>query len=627
MPKFSDIAAEYKTLWETAIVRTEKADEVAKAAESLRGLKSKYDEVSVATTVPWFVIGMIHSLEAGFDVNSHLHNGDSLAAVTRRVPKGHPKNGSPPFTWTASAIDALLLKGLQKVGKDAWSVERIAYELERYNGFGYRDHHPSVKSPYLWSFTNHYTKGKYVGDHQFDPNEPSKQVGAMAILKQLVAEKVVSLTMQDAVPPPSPPPPPVPVPTGLFLADTLPFGLRTEPRVDATRTLIVLTDMPVEKLEEVDQLWWKVQVIAPDTTTHVGFARRDWVKPQTVLSSFAPEDFAQSCLDAARHYGTSAHFLLALADAETGLANTAVPGAGDAFGPLALTADEWRANNASAETGFADDGRFSPAGQAAVAARLVVKLTQETRDVLPDKRLATSEELYLARIFGPQSLKGLLDAGAQNKTVQKALAPMATAEIDSAFARRPALLTEGIKVKELRQSITDKLTAGFEIAVALILKVEPDLSLGPAEASGDNADVPWMVKAKAELEKGVKEFPTGSNPEIVKYFTDTTLGPQPDDVAWCGAFVSWCIKESEGGHTPSDFSARAADWLKNGEGLAGPQYGAVVVTKPLAAKSSGHVGFAVSWDATKVTILGGNQGDAVSLRDFHIADVRGWRMV
>ncbi len=205
MPKFSDIAAEYEALWDTAVVRTEKAAEVAKAAQSLRGLKPKYDEVSVATTVPWYVVGMIHSLEAGFDLNSHLHNGDSLAAVTHQVPKGHPRNGSPPFTWTASAIDALLLKGLQKVGKDAWSVERIAYELERYNGFGYRDHHPSVKSPYLWSLTNQYTKGKYVGDHQFDPNEPSKQVGAMAILKQLVADNVVSLTMQDGVPPPPPP--------------------------------------------------------------------------------------------------------------------------------------------------------------------------------------------------------------------------------------------------------------------------------------------------------------------------------------------------------------------------------------------------------------------------------------
>lgn len=136
-----------------------------------------------------------------------------------------------------------------------------------------------------------------------------------------------------------------------------------------------------------------------------------------------------------------------------------------------------------------------------------------------------------------------------------------------------------------------------------------------------------MAKVKDELAKGIKEFKNGSNPEIEKYFVETTLGKQPDDIAWCGAFVSWCIKESHGAHMPIVFSARAADWLKNGSALAGPQYGAIVVTKPLAAGSSGHVGFVSSWDATNVTILGGNQGDAVSLRDFHIDAVRGWRMV
>src|SRR4029077_18758554 len=149
------------------------------------------------------------------------------------------KNGSPVFTWAESAIDALCLKGLQNVGANAWSIERIAFELERYNGFGYRNHHPSVKSAYLWSGTNHYTKGKYIRDGAFDPDAVSGQIGAMAILKQLVADGVVSTTMQDAVPPPPPPPTPVAVPTGLFLADVRPFKLRAEPRQDANGVLLV----------------------------------------------------------------------------------------------------------------------------------------------------------------------------------------------------------------------------------------------------------------------------------------------------------------------------------------------------------------------------------------------------
>jgi uncharacterized protein (TIGR02594 family) len=643
MPRFTftGLASEYKRLWDQAKIRPEKAATVAASVKQLRELKPSYDQVNSITTVPWYVVGLIHSLEASFSVNTHLHNGDPLSARTIHVPAGRPKQGNPPFSWVASAVDALTLKGLQNVGKDAWSIERIAYELERYNGFGYRNNHPAVNTPYLWSCTDQYTKGKYIGDHKFDPDAVSKQVGAMALLKQLISENAVEATAQANVPPPKPPPPPVPVPTGLFLADTVTFGLRAEARIDAAHTLSVMTDMPVRKLEEAAAPWWKVEVTAPDSSKHVGFAQRDWLKEQTVLSSFAPEDFAQTCLDVARRYGTSAHFLLASADAETGMANTAAAGAGDAFGPFALTEGEWKANNDPAETGFGDEGRFEPPGQAAVAGRLIVKLADDARNNLPDKRLATSEELYLVRIFGPAALPGLLDENAQDKPVRGALAPATPTDIDAIFARRPALLTTGITVRTLRQAITQKLEAGFDNAVALILKVEPDLVIGPPETVDEPRevpsmvemkDVPWIAKAKEELNKPVVAFSVGSNPEIEKYFEATPLGREPDDVAWCAAFVSWCIRAVGGSKKHVVYSARAADWLENGDPLPGPQYGAVAVTKPLVSKSSGHVGFVVAWDDTKVTFLAGNQTNkngqhAVCEKEFHIGDIRGWRMV
>jgi len=59
------------------------------------------------------------------------------------------------------------------------------FKLEGFNGFGYRTRHPEVLIPYLWSFTNHYQKGKFVADGKFDPNAVSKQCGAAAILKPL----------------------------------------------------------------------------------------------------------------------------------------------------------------------------------------------------------------------------------------------------------------------------------------------------------------------------------------------------------------------------------------------------------------------------------------------------------
>ena len=133
------------------------------------------------------MVGIIHSLEAGGDFTRHLHNGDPLTARTTHVPAGRPKTGKPPFTWEQSAIDALRGQGLA-AWKD-WSVPGTLFQLEGYNGFGYRDHHPDVPSPYLWSCSNHYTRGKYVADGRFSPTAVSQQVGAALLLKQLSVAK------------------------------------------------------------------------------------------------------------------------------------------------------------------------------------------------------------------------------------------------------------------------------------------------------------------------------------------------------------------------------------------------------------------------------------------------------
>src|SRR5262249_14294857 len=104
----------------------------------------------------------------------HLHNGDSLRARTYHVPAGRPKRGNPPFPWGASAIDALTMTPheLQKVKH--WSVERILYETEKYNGWGYLKR---GNSPYLWSWTSEYHGGKYVRDGVYDPNHWDEPAG------------------------------------------------------------------------------------------------------------------------------------------------------------------------------------------------------------------------------------------------------------------------------------------------------------------------------------------------------------------------------------------------------------------------------------------------------------------
>jgi cell wall-associated NlpC family hydrolase len=61
----------------------------------------------------------------------------------------------------------------------------VLYKLEEYNGFGYRNLRPAIASPYLWSFSNHYARGKFVADGRFSPTAVSQQCGAAVLLKRL----------------------------------------------------------------------------------------------------------------------------------------------------------------------------------------------------------------------------------------------------------------------------------------------------------------------------------------------------------------------------------------------------------------------------------------------------------
>jgi lysozyme family protein len=148
-----------------------------------RVIKSKeiYASVGDELGIPWFFIGIIHGMECGFNFTGHLHNGDPLTARTVHAPPDRPKTGNPPFSWQESARDALIFKGYNQ--ETDWSLSHILYLFEKYNGFGYRL--VGVPSPYLWSFSNIYTKGKYTADHHFDPDAISKQCGAAVILRAL----------------------------------------------------------------------------------------------------------------------------------------------------------------------------------------------------------------------------------------------------------------------------------------------------------------------------------------------------------------------------------------------------------------------------------------------------------
>lgn len=187
MPSFENIRSEYISDWsKISVIKAASADSAAKRIVSYR---RRYEAVSMATGVPWYVIGMIHLREADLDFTTHLHNGDPLSARTHHVPANRPVNGNPPFAWEESAIDAIRYDGLDKI--EEWPIERIAFACEKYNGFGPRNH--GMKSGYLWAGSNIYNGGKYIRDYDWSPSTWDSQLGVMTVLKRMIDLGAVDL--------------------------------------------------------------------------------------------------------------------------------------------------------------------------------------------------------------------------------------------------------------------------------------------------------------------------------------------------------------------------------------------------------------------------------------------------
>lgn len=180
---YDKLKEEYQTLWDSMkIIRD--ADSLHNMATKIQAHQATYKEVEKATGVPWQLIAVIHVREAGLsDVGKFkgvLHNGEKIVSTGRKTSIV-PANRGPFSTWHSAAVDALKLKGFDKI-KD-WPVSRMLWALEPYNGYGYRN--MGIRSPYLWASTNHQQRGKYVKDHVFDPKVMDTQMGCAAMLKYL----------------------------------------------------------------------------------------------------------------------------------------------------------------------------------------------------------------------------------------------------------------------------------------------------------------------------------------------------------------------------------------------------------------------------------------------------------
>lgn len=177
------LTAEYQQLFNSCRITPYRQQTVRHLVQRINQQQRRYLLVERDTTVPWQVVAVIHALEASLRFHRHLHNGDPLHSRTVQVPANRPLT-KPPFTWEESAIDALHYTKLT-YWQD-WSIAGTLFKLEAYNGWGYRRYYKSVLSPYLWSFSNHYTQGKYAADGKFDSQLVSQQCGAAVLLKELL---------------------------------------------------------------------------------------------------------------------------------------------------------------------------------------------------------------------------------------------------------------------------------------------------------------------------------------------------------------------------------------------------------------------------------------------------------
>jgi uncharacterized protein (TIGR02594 family) len=133
----------------------------------------------------------------------------------------------------------------------------------------------------------------------------------------------------------------------------------------------------------------------------------------------------------------------------------------------------------------------------------------------------------------------------------------------------------------------------------------------------------WLVIAEGEL--GVEEIVGIRHRGRILEYLKTALnlgnwGRSRDETAWCAAFCNWCLEEA--GHDGTKH-ALARSFINWGDVVRGERLGAIAVlrysrNRDASTGSMGgfHVGFLIKENKYSYRILGGNQRNRVSYRNF-----------
>ncbi len=135
-----------------------------------------------------------------------------------------------------------------------------------------------------------------------------------------------------------------------------------------------------------------------------------------------------------------------------------------------------------------------------------------------------------------------------------------------------------------------------------------------------STDPLWLGEARKHL--GVREIPgVNHHPLIVQMWkTIKRGGIKDDETPWCAAFVGFCLENV--GIVSSRFES-ARSYLSWGQAIDRPVHGCIVV---LGRAGGGHVAFLAGVNRDQdLLLLGGNQGNAVSIASFPRARALGYR--
>lgn len=206
MANIAALTAKNAARWASAKIT--RGPEFVPVAKRLVSTKARYQAIEDKTGVPWFVIAVIHQRESAQDFSKSLAQGDPWNKKSVHVPKGR----GPFKSFEAAAIDALTDCAPYAARWKDWSPGGSMTLLEQYNGLGYAN--KGLPSPYIWSGSDQYIKGKYVADGVFDTNVVDKQLGCAGLVLAMQAiDPSIKFAGEDQAPPVAPVPPTKPVTT------------------------------------------------------------------------------------------------------------------------------------------------------------------------------------------------------------------------------------------------------------------------------------------------------------------------------------------------------------------------------------------------------------------------------